>query len=57
MKSLLTLALCLTTLPLAAQDQLSYDVPQGWSRTPDPRTGLVALAPPGLRAPHFCVIR
>ena len=56
MKSLLTLVLCLTTLPLAAQDQLSYDVPQGWSRTPDPRTGLVALAPPGLRAPHFCVI-
>ena len=31
-------------------------MPQGWTRTPDPRTGLVALTPPGLRNPAVCVI-
>ncbi|HTH63454.1 MAG TPA: hypothetical protein VL563_02140 [Gemmatimonadales bacterium] len=58
MRSLLTLLLCclVAVAALPAQTGLSYDVPQGWTRTPDPRTGLVSLAPPGIGAPHFCVI-
>jgi hypothetical protein len=58
MKLLLTLPFCcLTAVPaLPAQTGLPYDVPQGWARTQDPQTSLVSLSPPGLRAPHFCVI-
>jgi hypothetical protein len=56
MKSLLALVLCLAAQTVAAQDQLPYDVPEGWTRTQDPRTGLVSLTPPGLRAPLLCVI-
>ena len=56
MRSHLTLALCLATQTLAAQDRLAYDVPPGWSSSQDPRTGLVSLAPPGLRAPLLSVI-
>jgi len=58
--SSLTLLLCLTVQPLVAQTgangSLLYDVPQGWSSSQDPRTGLVSLTPPGLRAPLLCVI-
>lgn len=56
MKSLLTLVVSLAALPLAAQDRLAYDLPPGWASTTDPRTGLVSLTPPGLRAPLLCVI-
>ena len=58
--SSLTLLLWLTVQPLVAQaganGSLLYDVPQGWSSSQDPRTGLVSLTPPGLRAPLLCVI-
>ena len=44
--SSLTLMLCLTVQPLVAQTgangSLLYDVPQGWSSSQDPRTGLVS---------------
>jgi hypothetical protein len=57
---LLTLLLSLTARPLLAQaganSSLLYDVPQGWSSSQDPRTSLVSLAPPSLRAPQVCVI-
>ena len=57
MRSLLTLPLSLVAAAtLAAQDQLSYDVPPGWTRTEDPRTRLVSLTAPGISAPHFSVI-
>ena len=35
---------------------LSYDVPQGWSRTADPRNGTVALRPPGMVSGGVCVL-
>jgi len=43
---------------LAAQQSaaLDYVVPSGWTRTPDPQSGLVSLAPPGLRGGRLCVI-
>jgi hypothetical protein len=56
MKPFLVLVLLLAARPLAAQDQLAFAVPQNWSRTQDPQTGLVSLTPPGLRAPLLCVI-
>lgn len=57
--SSLALMLCATTQPLlgqAANGSLSYAVPQGWSSSQDPRTGLVSLTPPGLRPPLLAVI-
>ena len=58
-RSSLMFLLGLTAQPLlgqAANGSLSYDVPQGWSSSRDPQTGLVSLTPPGLRAPLLCVI-
>ena len=55
-KTLLTLALCLAARGLAAQDQLAFDLPPGWTGTRDPQTGLISLMPPGLRPPSLAVI-
>ena len=52
----LALALCIAAEPTAAQEQLAYDVPRGWTSTQDPQSGLVTLAPPGLQPPQVGVI-
>ena len=58
--SWLTCLLVLAAQPLVAQaavnGSLPYEVPQGWSSSQDPRTGLVSLTPSGLRAPLLCVV-
>ena len=52
----LVLTLCLATQPLAAQDELAYDPPRGWTASQDPSNGLVSLAAPGVPPPQVCVI-
>ena len=57
--SCLTLLLGLTAQSLLSQSangSLSYDVPQGWSSSQDPRTGLISLTPPGINPPRLTVI-
>jgi len=57
MKTLPTLLLTLGLAagPAAAQDQLAYEAPRGWTASQDPN-GLVSLAPPGVRPPQLCAI-
>ena len=54
MKTYLTLLFCLAAGPLCAQ--LAYDVPQGWTQTRNPNTGLISLSPPGLRSGRVVVL-